>query len=137
MTFPRSSLRRLTPMAFAVFLAGGLVPRAALYTHHHAGGDHPHVHGDAHEAHVHPHVHPHPHRTVMPASGGPMLADADSDGGTHVHWQSPFQRATACPTATLLRGEACVAHATAEPREPHTGELPPARSRAPPTLLPA
>jgi hypothetical protein len=135
MTFPRSVLRRLTPMAFAAFLAGGLVPRAALYTHSHAGGDHPHVHGDAHEGHVHPHTHA--HHPVMPVSDGPMLADADSDDGSHVHWQSPFQRATACPTATLLRGEACVAHATAEPREPHADELPPARSRAPPFLLPA
>jgi hypothetical protein len=73
----------------------------------------------------------------MPASGGPMLDDGGDAGGSHVHWQSPFQRATACPTATLLRGEACVAQATAEPREPHADELPPARSRAPPSLLPA
>jgi hypothetical protein len=133
MTISLATLRRLTPMAFAVFLVGGLVPRAALYSHRHAGGDHPHVHGDGHDAHVHPHT----HHVVMPASSGPTLADADPDDGSHVHWQSPFQRATACPIATLLRGEACVAHATAEPCEPHADELPPARSRAPPSLLPA
>jgi hypothetical protein len=137
MMFPRSTLRRLTPAAFAVFLVAGVVPRAALYSHRHAGGDHPHVHGDGHDTHVHSHAHPHTHRVAAPASGEPMLADAPSDDGTHVHWQSPFQRATACPLPTLLRGESCVVHVAAEPRQPHADELPPARSRAPPSLLPA
>lgn len=139
MTFPRSSLRRLVPVALTAFLAGAVMPRAAFYTHSHAGGDHVHVHADGagvHQ-HTHPHVHPHHEHAWVPASGQPMVEDGDLDGGSHVHWQSPFQRADTDPTPVLVRGEACVVLPRSAPRQPHTDELPPARSRAPPSLLPA
>jgi hypothetical protein len=73
----------------------------------------------------------------VPASGSPMLEDGAPEDGSHAHWQSPFQRATTCPTPVLLRGEACAVLPAVEPRQSPVRDLPPARSRAPPSLLPA
>jgi len=112
---------RLIVAVLASFLAGGIVPQAALVTHDHAGGDAPHLHLGALNAHRHD-SHPHVH-----ADGHPALALPH-----HVHVQRPFQlvdRATPPALAPTLRVAAAPAIA---PRDPADHAVPSARSRGPP-----
>ena len=82
----RARARRCgTYPVLALFLLISVTPRAVLFSHHHAGGDHDHVHPwgeDAAESHHHDH----------PETGALELEEPD-DHHEHVHIQVPFQLA--------------------------------------------
>jgi hypothetical protein len=103
------SPRRLRSRALAVlslFAATNALPRPGLYAHHHAGGDHAHVHPWGEDAYADDdHDHDHAHAAV---DDRPGFEDADGDHALHVHSQAPFQQSTkpAAPSlalATLVR----------------------------------
>jgi hypothetical protein len=125
---------RLAVAVLASFMAGGLVPHAALVSHDHAGGGAPHVHPFP-LAHQHdgepPHVHPHPHPHAAPTDPtGPAVAPA-----RHVHRQAPFQLADRAVAPPLVRADR-VTPAPPAPLPAATDCLSPvARSRGPPPSL--
>lgn len=105
----RARLAEWAALALALFLSSIATPRAGLYFHHHASGDHLHVHldGEDHDGgHDHHHDHdvgdPHHHhhhaqhhRTHLAGctANGPVIEAADDDGTGHWHSQDFFHRA--------------------------------------------
>jgi hypothetical protein len=130
----RARARSRALLVLGLFLATNALPRAGLYVHPHAGGDHAHAHpwgadvgadahGDAHEPRAH--------------DGGPGLEDADPGPAAHAHSQPPFQP-TATPEApralraTVVRGVAAVVRQPerAAPASPAFARGPPPGSAA-------
>ena len=102
------SPRRLRSRALAVlalFAATNALPRPGLYAHHHAGGDHAHVHPWGEDAYEDDDV-----REYVPADDRPGFEDADGDHGLHVHSQEPFQQTTkrAAPSLVLTTLVRCL-----------------------------
>ena len=131
-------MRRLScmsPAVLAIFVAGAVLPRAALVVHQHAGGDHAHLHAEDELAaeHVHEHDHPH-HHDVADGSQGASLEEPEAADAWHVHWQHPFQRADRPPLPTLEQSEAVVRLAARCPANPPAPARAPTRSRGPPSL---
>jgi hypothetical protein len=81
---------RLAVVILASFLAGGLVPQAALVVHDHADGASPHVHAGPLVPHHHDDGPAHVHGEDD--HGGPGLALPH-----HVHTQHPFLLADGTP----------------------------------------
>jgi hypothetical protein len=95
------SPRRLRSRAFAVlgfFAATNAVPRPGLFMHHHAGGDHAHVHPWGEDAFGHDDGDDddadHDHEHAVALDDRPGFEDPDGDHGIHVHSQAPFQHST-------------------------------------------
>ena len=130
-----SSPRRLRSRALAVlalFAATNALPRPGLYSHHHAGGDHAHVHPwgeDAYGGDDDDGDHAHAHAL---ADDRPGLEDADGDHALHVHSQAPFQHTTK-PAGPSLEVTALVHFLLATPALPTGVEpAPSAFARGPP-----
>jgi hypothetical protein len=104
------SPRRLRSRALAIlalFAATNALPRPGLYAHHHAGGDHAHVHPWGEDAYGDDDDGDHDHDHAA-ADDRPGFEDADGDHGLHVHSQAPFQQsakpeAPSLAVATLVR----------------------------------
>ena len=117
MRWLRAGLAQWTVLAIALLAGPIAAPRAALYFHHHAGGDHFHVHpdGDAHDERQHHHhgvesghsEHHHHQLAETPVAGPAFEApDDDDDGMGHWHSQDVFQRAVAPAIKTVQPVEA-------------------------------
>jgi hypothetical protein len=119
---------RLAAVVLASFLAGGLVPQAALVAHDHADGGSPHVHAGPLVPHHHDDGPAHVHGDDE--HGGPGLALPH-----HVHTQHPFLLADGTPPPAPLR----TVRVDAAPPLPQPGvvarAVAAARSRGPPPHL--
>ncbi len=106
----RARLAEWVALALALFVSSITTPRAGLYFHHHAGGEHLHVHldgndtahDDAHHRHDHDaaaahhhhhHAHHHTFGVGRAAPSGPGIEAPDDDGTGHWHAQDFFHRA--------------------------------------------
>ena len=130
------SPRRLRSRALAVlslFAATNALPRPSLYVHHHAGGDHAHVHPwgeDAYAGDDRDDDHAH-----AAADDRPGFEDADGDHALHVHSQAPFQQSTK-PNASSLALTTLVRCLFASPALPAGVEpVPSAFARGPPSSV--
>jgi hypothetical protein len=128
-------LPHITLAVLAAFAVRAAVPRPIVVTHHHAGGEHAHVHGDGVAPHDHhsDHDHHHDHHDE-PATGSHGRALELPAPGDHTHWQHPFQRAARVADPGLVRGELVVRLAVATPPRPAAAPAVPSRSRGPPRL---
>lgn len=97
----RARLVEWTPAALALFVATVATPRAGLFFHVHADGDHVHVHADGDGQHDHGaepfHIHHDQHHDHVVAHDDeePELEAPDHDETGHWHSQNRFQRALA------------------------------------------
>jgi len=85
-------LRSRALAVLALFATTSALPRPGLYAHHHADGDHAHVHPWGEDAFGHDDDDDHDH--VPAADGSPGFEDPDATHATHVHSQAPFQAST-------------------------------------------
>lgn len=84
-------LRLAIALLFACSLAA---PRAPLLFHHHAGGEHAHVHGDAVAAELLPHGDGElPHHATGGRRGRPAVTRAAGTADGHVHQQHRYHAA--------------------------------------------
>lgn len=143
-------MRRWAPFASVVYLAMSLMPRAMIFSHHHADGDHEHTHAwgvDADDGHDHDddhddHHHDHDHEHARdhhdhPDDGQAELEDDDHEHGAHLHAQAPFQLASTPPVYALV--VRVLAHELNRAEARPSGVLPTPRgaARAPPRSITA
>ncbi len=83
-----------------LFVGTSLVPRAGLYHHHHAGGEHEHVHPWGTDV-VHDDDDDHDHARYP--IDGVSLDDGDHASSEHFHSQAPFQTAAAARAPRVVR----------------------------------
>lgn len=103
----RARLAAWAALALALFVSSITTPRAGLYFHRHASGDHAHVHLDG-EDHAHnegePQHHHHTH-LARAAAHGPVIEAPDGDDTGHWHSQDFFHRAVAPAVPVAQHGE--------------------------------
>lgn len=121
-------------LALALLLVCSLAaPRAPLYLHHHAGGEHAHVHAEAvagglpsHDDHGH-----RPHPTTGTGGRPAVTRGADAPDG-HVHHQQRYDAAVV-PAAAVLTVSAPLAPPRPAPiRRAPTRRAAATTARAPP-----
>jgi len=105
MSRSRAWIARLTPAVLTVFLAGGVVPRAVVLVHRHAGAEQPHSHASDADFSPRSLVPIHPFSERPPSRRGPGLW-ASGEDGWHAHTQDPFQHGAVPGVARVLRTEA-------------------------------
>jgi hypothetical protein len=134
-------IRRVShAVVLALFVATTAIPGPQVVAHHHAGGDHEHVHvffGPVHtESEAH---HRHDRRSFAHAwrhrdhAHRPRVARTTQDPLTHVHVVSPFQPATADPAPSVASARPLLAIAPVVPDAILPGERATVRSRGPPS----
>ncbi len=136
-------LVRLAPLVAACFVAGVAVPRATYWRHHHAGGEHAHVHeggperddhDDDHDDDHHHHEQPHHHHDHHhDHDDGPGLHATDG-GADHAHWQHPFLRVDRTRTVVVARIDRIAWLPAIHAGEPAVPARPAQRSRGPPRV---
>lgn len=115
-----------TLLALVVLLPTGVVPRAMIVAHRHAGDTRAHVHAEAIDG-------DHDHDDdASDRDHRPGLHDEDSHAGLHLHVQPRLQRAATVATAAAVRSEVVVPDAPPPAACPRMGERVAGRSRAPP-----
>jgi len=129
----RRRLRSWALVVLAPFLTGNALPRASVYAHHHAGGDHAHVHPWGEDAVVDDHGDDRGHAHAgTHDDGSPGLEDPDDGHARHVHWQAPYQQTARSEPPHLL----CAAIVLRFAAESHLAAglepTPPAIARGPP-----
>ena len=120
------------------FVATAAVPGPQVVAHHHAGGDHDHVHAflvadhddDDHERH-HRAEAEHARRHLGHAHR-PRVGTATHDPLWHTHVASPFQPATSPGTPAVVSAIRVTAEAPSIPRAPLVRGIGAIRSRGPP-----
>jgi len=128
----RSFRERFTPAALVFFLAAVAAPRPGVLVHHHAGGEHAHVHLDG--DHVPPDddhdAPPHQHGALRP---GEAALEAPEGAETwHARWQHPFQRAARAAAPRLVRAERVALLPNGLPPTPFAAPSRATHARAPP-----
>ena len=105
----RVRLAAWAALAVGLFVSAIATPRAGLYFHLHAGGDHRHVHVDG-EDHEHvdgePHHHEHHAHRADDTANRPAIEAPDDAGTGHWHSQDFFQRAVTPAVVAARQAEA-------------------------------
>jgi hypothetical protein len=119
-----------TPLILGLFLGTDCVPRTSVFVHHHAGGEHEHVHPWGPDVALHDDG-----GTPSHHADGDGLTDVDDDAPLHAHAQSPFQHAAA-PVPVRVPQPRPVAPARPKSQlAPGHVVVAPAPARAPPRPL--
>jgi hypothetical protein len=131
----RTRLATWAGLALALFVWSIATPRAGLYFHLHAGGDHRHVHVDG-EDHDHaggdPHHHDHHAHLADDSANQPAIEAPDDDGTGHWHSRDFFQRAVT-PAVVAARHAEAVEVVRARPERARVDRPAlPTRARGPP-----
>jgi len=128
--------RWVSMAALLPFTLGVGIPRSTLLVHSHAGGDHFHVHGDeidlADADHRQSHQHLHPSAHAQSGADAPAFDDDDHDGGSHTHWQQPFQRIVPMAGSTFFLALRVEPFSPARPHQVVWEDHPCTRARGPP-----
>jgi hypothetical protein len=135
-------LRWWSQVVLALFVGGNALPRPSLYAHHHAGGDHVHVHpwgedvvAEASHHHDEDDVAGHHHHHDAGRTDGPVFDEPDGDHGVHVHWQAPFQHAARTQAPPVVRVAVVRRVDAAAPLASGGAGTPRASARAPPSAV--
>jgi hypothetical protein len=141
---------RLAALVAGCFAAAVSMPEVGLVVHHHAGGEHvhvhanlgegPHHHGDEDHGHHHPadhhdHDHLEDHHDEVEHHhdhADPGLSAAGARWAWHSHAAQPFHRVVRSEASTLPRPLPVTRLAGAPPAGHPIGAAIPTRSRAPP-----
>lgn len=128
-------MRACTYAVLALYGLIALTPRALVYRHHHAGGDHEHAHAWGADAFADDGDHDHDEEHDHGSDDGSPAVERVEHHHDHAHGQAAFQLAARSPAAIVVVHRLALPHLAAAAPAPGDRPGTPPAARGPPASI--